>query len=484
MTVSFRGACGARTERDVNYATCGIDQSVSHISTLLLPVDSAGGQARTHWPEPQAQGILRGVVIELDEQTPLEAAETLLGEALAQSNTLHLSGARALLRERLACVLALTAVDRIPGLDAAQLAQLHSLRVHAQSAWAQDARHGARALSRSAQRAPTRRDCDEGWENVGRIVSGAEVAAAEAVRLASLTDEPSVQNAADLAEAAAKEARGIVENRNHAYTFHADPSFSFGEGWYVAAAALLTDIEIQIEPDQVQSDAAERFLSDAGLGARLVPYRSRPRANKALPAIIADAFGRDAPAAQRCLRRAFLGEAPLPEVAEWLDEAFREASPAAGKVLIWVRKAVHDAERNTAEREHATICRLAAEQGLVPIVFGDALDQVPAGAVDLTLCWKEPLFQGVNMRRAQLWLFEGLARDHGLVGQVGVTSAGMDGPALMGLPTMYLTEEPNVRLGRWVGAIPGYEEIVRSEGSFDRIGARFADWAGGAGRAD
>ena len=81
------------------------------------------------------------------------------------------------------------------------------------------------------------------------------------------------------------------------------------------------------------------------------------------------------------------------------------------------------------------------------------------------------------MRRAQLWLFEGLVRNHGLIGQVGVTSAGMDGPALMGLPTMYLTDEPNPRLGRWVGAIPGYEEVIRSEGVLGRIGATFADWA-------
>jgi hypothetical protein len=53
----------------------------------------------------------------------------------------------------------------------------------------------------------------------------------------------------------------------------------------------------------------------------------------------------------------------------------------------------------------------------------------------------------------------------------------MDEPALMGLPTMYLTDEVNPRLGRWVGAIPGGEEVIRSEGLLDRIGATFADWA-------
>ena len=421
--------------------------------------------------------MLCAVVVQLKRQSSFQTAESLLDDVLAESNTLHLPGARALLRERLARVLALAPADRVQGLDAVQLAQVHTVRALAQSAWAQDARHGARQLSRSAQRAPTREDCEEGWENVERIVSGAEEAASEVVRLASIGDEPRVQKAAALAAAAAHEARGIVENRNHAYTFHADPDFSFGEGWYVAAAGVLAGIEIQIESGQAQSDAAERFLRAAGLGAQLVSYRSRPRANKALPAIIADAFARDAAAAQRRLRLAFLGDGPLPEVAEWIDTAFRDVSAARGKVLIWVRKAVHDAARNTTETEHARICRLATDQGLVPVVFGDALDEVPSGAVGLTLCWKQPLFQGASMRRAQLWLFECLARDHGLVGQVGVTSAGMDGPALMGLPTMYLTDAPNPRLGRWVGAIPGYEEVVRSEGGLGRIGARFADWA-------
>ena len=118
-------------------------------------------------------------------------------------------------------------------------------------------------------------------------------------------------------------------------------------------------------------------------------------------------------------------------------------------------------------------------QGLVPVLIGDALrgDPVPPGAVDLALFWKQPLFQGVDMRRAQLQFFEHLRRAHGLVGQVGVTTAGMDGPALLGLRTMYLTAEPNVRLGRWVGAVPGYDEIVRRDGYLECITRTLASWA-------
>ena len=84
------------------------------------------------------------------------------------------------------------------------------------------------------------------------------------------------------------------------------------------------------------------------------------------------------------------------------------------------------------------------------------------------------------MRRAQLQLFEQLRRAHGLVGQLGVTTAGMDGPALMGLPTLYLTDAPNVRLGRWVGAVPGYRELVRGAAYLDEVTRTLRHWAEGA----
>ncbi len=95
----------------------------------------------------------------------------------------------------------------------------------------------------------------------------------------------------------------------------------------------------------------------------------------------------------------------------------------------------------------------------------------------MTLFWKEPIFQGADMRRAQLQFFEHLKEAHGLVGQLGVTTAGMDGPALMGLSTMYLTDAPNVRVGTWVGTVPGYREIVRGDGYIERLSDQLRQWA-------
>ena len=336
-------------------------------------------------------------------------------------------------------------------------------------------------------RAPTREGCDEGWLRVAAIALGAEAsargAAASASELAGHAPRSAAARAAvtaaERADVAARNARRLVEERNHAYTFHTDVGFSFGEGWYLAAAAVLAGVAVQIEPAQAGTEAAEKFLRAAGLGGQLQAYRSRPRAMKHTTEIVARAFRAEPARAQQRLRAAFLGESPvLPSVSEWVDSRLAGV-PAAKKVLVWIRDGVHDSDRNTTFAELLDLLACVERAGLVPVLTGDALrdGSVPAGAVDLILFWKDPVFRQVDQRRAQLQFFEQLKARHGLVGQLGVTTAGMDGPALMGLPTMYLTDAPNVRMCEWVGAVPGYQEIVRESGYLDRVSGVLAAWA-------
>ncbi|HEY2516331.1 MAG TPA: hypothetical protein VGI39_35915 [Polyangiaceae bacterium] len=350
---------------------------------------------------------------------------------------------------------------------------------------AEYALHGANQLSLSAQRAPTREACEEGWSRVEAIVAEAESAAASAARAAGEL-EPGAPNkaaarAAQRGGVAARRARTLVEQRNHAYTFHTDPRFSFGEGWYVAAAALLAGVAIQIEPGTSGTLQAEEFLRGAQLSACVQPYRSRPRAVKQTTAIVADAFRADPRAASRKLRASFLGEALVPEgIVAWVAQKVGPA-PRGKMVLLWVRYGAHHPGRNSTLSELADLSGRAERAGLTPVWIGDAVRDgaVPRSAVDLTLFWKEPLFRGLDSRRAQLQLFELLRREHRLVGQVGVTTAGMDGPALMGLPTMYLTDAPNVRMGAWVGAVPGYREIVRDGAYLERVDQGWSAWSAG-----
>jgi len=415
-------------------------------------------------------------------QLVVSEAEATLKEALLQTQLLHLPGVRDAFRHKLERVIEL--LDGLPevagdhGFDAIR-ARIERLLLEAHSLRAEDARYGAGQLARGSQRAPTEPACEDGWRRVESIVLTSEASALAAVRLASRLGDARARRLAVRAEAAAKTARQLVEQRNHAYTFHTDPAFSFGEGWYAAAAALLADIRIQLEPTAPeQLVPAERFLNEAGLASKLVAYASRPRANKALPAIVAAAFAADETGAQARLRASFLGQMPIfPEI---LSYAEPRLSALAGRqaILLWVRDGSHQKARNTESQELLTLCQMAIDSGMVPILVGDALGHIdlPGGAIDMTLFWKQRVFQEGNARRAQLQLFELMKSSYGLVGQLGVTSAGMDGPALMGLRTMYITDEPNVRLGLWVGSVPGYEEIVRDEGYLQRIRERLQQW--------
>ncbi len=404
-------------------------------------------------------------------------AGTLLAEANALQGTLHLPGVRDEYRSRLEQVVHLATRALESGVESREVALLHWVLVQASGARSEDARYGAGQLSRGSQRAPTREDCEDGWERVEQIACTAEEAAVAAAGYARQLDTARAWEIARRAEVAALAARNIVLERNRAYTFHADPGFSFGEGWYLAAAALFAGLSIQIRPGAAQEVQARRFLSDAGLEGSLRPHRSRPASPKHLTHIIAEAFRADAPGAQCTLRTSFLGdESPSASLRSWIDG--KVGGIPEQKVLLWVRTGDHHAQRNTCFHELRQISELVLNAGLTPIFFGDnvPLELVSPRAVNLTLCWKEPLFQGPDMRRAQLHLFEELRCRHGLVGQIGVTTAGMDGPALMGLPTLYLTQERNVRLGKWVGAVPGYQEVVREPGYVEIIRTTLHQW--------
>jgi len=350
------------------------------------------------------------LVASLDAHALERAAAVILADELAQTADLHLPGCRDRHRGRIEQAIDLAnralAVTEQKGGDAgkdtgkhtATIAGARSTLVKAHAARARDARHGAGQLSLGAQRAPTCEACDDGWRRVEEIVAVAETSAFAAARMAAELDNKSAWNIARLAQAAARDARRIVHERNHAYTFHADPGFSFGEGWYLAAAAVLAGVAIQIEPGKPQTPQAERFLCDAGLGSRLVPYRSRPRANKHLPEIVARAFREDALFAQRKLRAAFLGDAPiLQTVVDWTERRLVGVSTDR-KVLLWVRYGAHHPTRNTTYPELVELARRVLAASLVPVLVGDRVrdGEVPSGTVDMTLFWKEPIFQGAD----------------------------------------------------------------------------------------
>jgi hypothetical protein len=414
-----------------------------------------------------------------------------LDEALGLASTLHEPGQRTRYRALLERAIR-TATHALAACgELSEIAALCGTLARAHRAKADDALHGANQLSQSAQRAPTRESCNEGWQRVTGFVAVAEASARIALEMADQLEHTApgstaarrARAAAHGAETAAQGARRLVDERNHAYTFHTTRSFSFGEGWYLAAAAVLAGVTIQIEPGTDRTLQAETFLRAAGLAARIAPYRPRPRAMKQVTELVGRAFEADPLAAQARLRAAFLGDEPVArDLTEWIDK--RLSTDAVGghvrkKVLLWIRDGAHHPGRNTSYGELVALADVVLRAGLVPILTGDALrgEPVPEGARDMILFWKDPIFGRADQRRAQLGFFEYLRARHGLVGQIGVTTAGMDGPALMGLPTLYLTDAPNVRMREWVGRVPGYEELVREDGYRGRVAHVLDAWA-------
>lgn len=406
----------------------------------------------------------------------LPSSDALLAEAIAIVSTQRGRGARDRHRELLGRAVAEAERVIAETEGRARTAALVVL-ARAQAARAEDALHGANQLSLSAQRAPSPEDCDDGWRTVAELAEVAADAARRAAEAARLVPERgAAMDAARRGATAADAASALLSHRNDAYVFHATPGFSFGEGWHVAAAALLGGVTVQVEPDQPHTAQAERFLRDAGLGASVRPARPRPRAAKQVTGIVARAFAADPSGARARVRAAFLGGVPAPpDVRSFVDG--RAGEYPGPKVLVWIRRGGHHPGRNTSPAELGELVALVGAAGARAVLVGDAaFGPVPEGALDLTLFWKEPLFQAEDGRRAQLQLFEHLAAAHGVVGQLGVTTAGMDGPALLGLPTLYLTEAINPRMRAWVGAVPGYVEVVRGAGHLDRIRAEIIRW--------
>lgn len=413
-----------------------------------------------------------------DSLTARGDAAATLAEALAIAASERGRAARDRHREFLARAIA-EAEGELADAAGAARARVLVVAARAQAARAEDALHGANQLSLSAQRAASIEDCDDGWRRVAELAEVAAEAARRAAHAAELAPErASARTAARRAAEAADAARAIASLRNDAYVFHTAPGFSFGEGWHVAAAALLGDVTIQIEPGEPGAARAARFLAAAGLARALRPYRPRPRATKQVTAVVARAFAADPDSARARLRAAFSGaEGPTDDVRRFVDARVPRAP--VPKVLLWVRRGTHHPGRNSDDAEIAALAARIRDAGATPILVGDAPPAVlPEGAIDLTLFWKEPPFSGDDGRRAQLHAFDHLRDAHGVVGQLGVTTAGMDGPALLGMPTVYLTSAPNPRMRAWVGVVPGYVEVVRGEAWLARVDAELAGWIG------
>ena len=320
------------------------------------------------------------------------------------------------------------------------------------------------------------------------IVAGAEASASKAAASIALRARRSTLRGRPRRRLKTRRGRhaSIIDARNHAYTFHTDPGFSFGEGWYLAAAAALDEgVAVQIEPGKSQTPQAERFLCDCRPECSADFVSPAPTCEQASPGDRGSkpsAPTHSPPSGGS--RAAFLGDAPIPRSRSSIGPIGRMASASLkrNKVLLWVRRGAH---HPTTEHERPQSSSTSSRRALAARARTrprrrrrpSTAQRSDGRCGHHALAGRSPSSRAPRCDAAQLQLFEHLKRAHALVGQLGVTTAGMDGPALMGLETMYLTAAPNVRMCEWVGSIPGYQEVVRSEGYLERISDTLRRWA-------
>lgn len=192
--------------------------------------------------------------------------------------------------------------------------------------------------------------------------------------------------------------------------------------------------------------------------------------------IVADAYRRDQGGTRAALEDEWLpagtrdgtatgkGEK---SIAEWVHEkGFRKGTSYA---FIWFRRS---GARGGAHSELDT-SEVATRQ-IIENTRGTAADKIVlvgdnghalSGQVDIDLTefWKEPgsPFEGSG-RKMQLALFSYLVTNGFTIMNVGMRSGALEGPALLGVKTVFLEEKYNLQEGRmdqWQDAVPGFSRV-------------------------
>jgi hypothetical protein len=195
--------------------------------------------------------------------------------------------------------------------------------------------------------------------------------------------------------------------------------------------------------------------------------------------IVAESYTRDAKGSRAALEHEWLPEGAKEgtatglsgdvSIAEWVRRKGLVRGQRYG--FIWFRKS---GAKGGAHKELDSSIP-ATEQIVAACKRGDAADRfvlmgdkepellrIP-GIIDLTEFWNEkdsPFHE--SGRKMQLALFAYLVHADFNIMNIGMRSGALEGPALLGVPTVFLEERYNLQEGRmdqWQGAVPGFKRV-------------------------
>jgi hypothetical protein len=235
-------------------------------------------------------------------------------------------------------------------------------------------------------------------------------------------------------------------------------AMSFGEVFHVAAAAILNEhVKWRVKHETDEHRRTTQFLEECSLGREHLQVSRQRRNSTKATTIVAEAFKKSAADSQKLLRDSWLPTSlDRSGIQAFCDK--RLASIDGMKVLLWNRDRDYEPERNTSPMLLEQLSQLAHDCRMVPLIVGSCPTRIPPNSYDLTGHWRQP---GIKTYREQLAFFDELREKYSALGSIGNRSGAMDGPALLGLRTLYLEDGKlkgkKQRMEQWICAIPNYK---------------------------
>ncbi|HWC27099.1 MAG TPA: hypothetical protein VG474_11000 [Solirubrobacteraceae bacterium] len=188
---------------------------------------------------------------------------------------------------------------------------------------------------------------------------------------------------------------------------------------------------------------------------------------------VGDAFGGAPRASLEKVRKAWATKVVGPsedQLKEYLKD--KGIVPEKKYALLWVRLSAKrrsggaHPELDTSVQGVRDLKAALKEGGRDVIIVGDRPNKtdVLEDAIDMVEFWNDDAFKaftGLQGRLAQLRLFDYMVRKGYDVVSIGMRSGAMEGPALLGMPTVYIEEQGNLqheRMEKWLSKVPGWTQ--------------------------
>jgi hypothetical protein len=244
------------------------------------------------------------------------------------------------------------------------------------------------------------------------------------------------------------------------YKFAIDKN-EFGETYHVGAAMVFcTDVEAYLVGDGMED--RKEFLSSLG-GENRVHCITRNEYDcerdkfnyvGCTTNIIKQHFQNK----RLDLEKFFLGRLSneeLKEIKGFLSQRIKDKTKKY--VLVWIRNGGYKVERNITSLALKQLEKAVKELGYDPIYIGEKIENIDAHQ-NLIEYYKDSIFT-INRIRRQLWMFK-LLQENCVICATGMMSGGIDGPAFLGMPTIYFAKEDATgRMKQLDGVIPRYHHI-------------------------